>query len=114
MKKYMTLNDSVDLMNKCMPEISDEIVKLAFCYWKMTIFDEMIDKERYEKLEFVEFLEFIGRIASTLTPLDVNKKLYPRVERVLQRMLALIKEKVKYSTNDIDLLSESDSEPYKH
>ena len=80
----------------------------------MTIFDEMKEKERYEKLEFVEFLEFIGRIASTLSPTDSKNKLFSRIEKVLQRILSVISEKIKYSTNEQDLLSESDSEPYKH
>lgn len=114
MKKHMTEEDAKDLIQKVMPEISDDIVKLCFCYSKMTIIDEMKDMDKYDKLEFVEFLEFIGRIASVLPPLDSKKKLYPRIERVVQKVLTLVNEKIKYNSKDQEIYSESDSEAYKH
>lgn len=114
MKKHMSLDDAIDLMDKAMPEISDDIVKLCYCYSKMTIIDEMKEMDRYDKLEFVEFLEFIGRVANELSPNDPKSKLLPKIERVLQRILSLISERVRYTTSEIELLSESDSEPYKH
>lgn len=114
LKKYMTLEDTIDLIQKVMPEISDNTVKLCYCYSKMTIVDEMKDKDKYEKLEFVEFLEFIGRIASTLSPLDSKNKLLPKIDLVLQKVLSVINEKVRYNLSEVEIISESDSEPYKH
>ena len=114
MKKYMSLEDTIDLMQKVMPEISEITVKLSYCYSKMTIVDEMKEKDKYERLEFVEFLEFIGRVASTLSPLDPKDKLLPKIDKVLQKVLSVINEKVRYNISEAEIISESDSEPYKH
>jgi hypothetical protein len=80
----------------------------------MTIVDEIKHMDKYHCLEFVEFLEFIGRVAATLSPLDHKDKLIRKVEFVLQKILAVINERVRQPLNNIEIYSESDSEPYKN
>ena len=46
-------------------ELSVKEVRFSFGMSKMTVRDEIGNREEYEKLRYVEFLEFIGRIAWT-------------------------------------------------
>ena len=47
-------------------DISDEDVKVLFAISKMTVIDEMSDRQRYFSMEFTEFMEFICRVADHL------------------------------------------------
>jgi len=44
-------------------DISDKEIAVLFGVSKMTIIDEMGERNKYFNLEFVEFLEFICRVA---------------------------------------------------
>ena len=43
--------------------LSDREIKLAFSFSKMTIIDEMNEKQRYEQMLLSEFMDFICRCA---------------------------------------------------
>ena len=64
-KKYMSMNDALDLMIKLTP-VSLTEKDAYFCYGmsKMTVINEAEESTiRYKRLQFVELLEMIGRIA---------------------------------------------------
>ena len=114
MKKYMTMNDALNLMMK------DSRIGLIekdaiFCYGlcKMTVANEFNEsKEKYRKLQFVELLELIGRIADLRykhTPLDemhLNKK----IDLVLDDVLAMVEFKRREVSIKIDDESQSDDD----
>jgi hypothetical protein len=45
-------------------QISDEDIRVFFAISKMTVVDEMTERQKYFSLEFVEFEEFLCRVAS--------------------------------------------------
>jgi len=53
-------------------QVSENAVKMAYGYSKMTVKDEQKCNDNYNKLVFVEFLEFIARIC-WLSQIQVNK-----------------------------------------
>ena len=44
-------------------ELTELEVSMAYAFSKITIIDEMNQKDKYDKLQFVEFLDFLCRIA---------------------------------------------------
>ena len=75
----------------------------------MVIIDEMVEKKKYEEIVFVEFLEFIAWVADYKFR-DREMSLYQKLLIVLEKLFALIKEKVIIKTYEVEIDSESDND----
>jgi hypothetical protein len=56
---------------------------------KMTLVDEVVRKEEYDRLKYVEFLEFLGRVAHAKYLEDTDTPLSVKIERVLDDIFAV-------------------------
>ena len=92
--------------------LSQDKIKLAFSYCKMTIIDEMNESDKYNNLKFVEFLEFIARIAEMVFEKNSQIRLYDKVYFTFQKFFALIPAQVKEPKTDVDVVSESDNDEF--
>ena len=114
-KKFMSMQDALDLMIKFTPLALTE-KDAFFCYGmcKMTVINEAEDSTlRYRRLQFVELLEMIGRIADVKykgTEMETTMTLAQRIEFVLDDVLSLVDVKRKDVNIVIDEQSESDDE----
>ena len=75
----------------------------------MVIIDEMVEKKKYEEIVFVEFLEFIAWVADYKFR-DREMSLYQKLLILLEKLFALIKEKVIIRTYEVEIDSESDND----
>jgi len=92
--------------------ISTKMVKLAFSLCKMTISDDIVDREKYLCISFVEFLEFISRLAQLLFKKNKSMPLFDKIFYILQKMFRLIPAEAIKPETEYFLESESDDEEY--
>jgi hypothetical protein len=92
--------------------LSEKKINLAFSYCKMTVIDEVAEKNKLTQLEFVEFLEFLARIAQIVFKENMTMKLYDKVFYVFKRFFELIPAEVIEPVTEYDVESESDNEEY--
>jgi hypothetical protein len=64
-------------------KMSDKEVKFSFGMSKMSVKDEVKNKESYEVMKLVEFLEFIGRCASAKYILETEMPLADKISLLL-------------------------------
>ena len=81
----------------------------CFAASKMVIIDEMAEKKKYTEIVFVEFLEFIAWVADYKFR-DWQMTLYQKIFIVLEKLFALIKEKIIVRSYEVEIDSESDTE----
>ena len=86
----MTLEDAIDLiLGRAGLKITIPDITAAYAYCKITIVDEMKQKEKYERLVFVEFLEFIGRVAEFVHKENTGP-LIGKMEKVLDQLYKVV------------------------
>lgn len=81
----------------------------CFATSKMVLIDEMNEKKKYDEIVFVEFLEFIAWVADYKFR-DWQMTLYQKLLTILEKLFALIKEKVIIKSYEVEIDSESDNE----
>lgn len=70
-------------------KMTDKSVKFCFGMSKMTVQDEVVNRQEYNKLRLVEFLEFIGRVAYLKYQDEPEVELAEKIERVLDSIFAV-------------------------
>lgn len=108
-KKFIMLEDARSLSQK-LPKLglTDEQVVIAFSHSKELHVKEMDDIDKYDRLSFVEFIEFAARCAVLLFADRTELMLTEKIELVIEEMLKLSGEKVRYppKTEDDELISD--------
>ena len=62
-RKYMTLEEAQMLVLRAgITEVPEKEVTTCFAFSKMTIVNEIENRDNYKNLSFVEFLEFVARL----------------------------------------------------
>lgn len=108
---YITLKDAVEILKQAGysgPE-NQQIGAVAYSLSKMTIIDEMDDKEfaNYNKMERVEFVEFLSRFAELF--IDGNQPLVQKIQRILHTLFSFyLNQSCRVPANDDEYESESD------
>lgn len=114
-KKYMTMQDALNLM------IKDTNLALAektaiFCYGmcKMSVILEQENMWQYKQLKFVELLELVGRVAhykfKDHPELHEQLSLAQKIEHVLDSIFKLVDVQRKDVVNNVVEESESDDD----
>lgn len=70
-------------------------VRYCFGMSKMTVKDEIGQRQEYDRLRHPEFLEFLGRVAHALWPTEEGVELHEKLYRVLDKMLKVFGMRVK-------------------
>ena len=77
-------------------DVQVSVREARFCYGmsKMTVKDDIKERNTYERLKIVEFYEYIGRVAHTkyINEAD-NVDLAEKIERILDQILPIFKLK---------------------
>ncbi|CDW82841.1 UNKNOWN [Stylonychia lemnae] len=87
-KKWMDLDDCKECMSPL--QISEASLKQCYAFSKMTIIDEMNQKDKYERMVICEFLDFICRCAYVKFIEDSHLSILEKVERVLDLLFKTI------------------------
>jgi len=77
LKRFWTMKDCINMVSFCSElGISENQVKMAYTYSKITVINEDSDNLDYNKMTYIEFLEFIGRLAYLVKiPEDIEAQL---------------------------------------
>jgi len=89
-------------------QISDWEIRQAYSFSKITIVDEMNQKDRYDNMLFVEFQDFICRCAYFKYKDQTTGQFVDRVERVLDVLFKQIEVRRQKPNFEIEVDSESD------
>ena len=89
--------------------MSENDIKLAYGMSKMSVFNELIHNDNYNRMKFVEFLEFLGRVAHMKykgTELTLTEKL----EQLLDDIFFAYGLERNEVTIEVQEVSESDND----
>ena len=89
-------------------QISDWEIRQAYSFSKITIVDEMNQKEKYDCMLLVEFFDFICRCAYFKYKEQVTGQFVEKVERVLDLLFKQIEVRRQKPNFEIEVDSESD------
>ena len=114
-KKYMTMQDALDLMIRLTPlNLTEKDAIYCYGMCKMTVINEAEESTlKYKRLQFVELLELMGRVAEVKfrgTEMESSLNLAQKIEFVLDDVLQLVEVKRKDVNIVVDEQSESDDE----
>ena len=63
-KNFMIMQDALGLITWETPvQVADKEALFAYGMCKMSCSNDILDRAKYDKLQFVEFIEYLGRIA---------------------------------------------------
>eukprot|EP00347_Sterkiella_histriomuscorum_P021600 403333417 len=107
-KKWIELDDCLAIMAPL--QISEYSLKQCFAFSKMSIIDEMNQKEKYERMTISEFFDFIVRCAYIKYKDESHLSMVEKTERVLDVLFKEINCRRKRPNYEIEVSSESDYE----
>lgn len=99
-KKYMTLRDSIELVNgRAQMKMTENCIGNCFAFSMMTVLDALKDGARANQMKYVEFLEFIGRISYEYFrgKEEETLYLYEKIDRVLSILFRAINTSKTFS-----------------
>ncbi len=91
-------------------QLPENEIKIAYSFSKMTIMDEMNQKDRYDRMLLPEFMDFLCRCAFFKYKEMPSISFLEKVERVLDIMLKQVEKRRERPNFEIDVSSDSDYE----
>ena len=91
-------------------QLAESEIKIAYSFAKMTIADEMNQKDRYDSMLLSELMDFICRCAFLKYQGMTNISFLEKVERVLDILFKQIDRRRERPNFEIEVSSDSDYE----
>ena len=106
----MTMKEALSLViNETPLSIPDKEALLCYGMCKMTCNNDILEREKYDKLLFVEFLEFLGRIAEGKYN-EEGLELVDKYEKLLEVIFTAFGMKLKSRFVEVEFVSCSEED----